>query len=559
MGSAPADAAVPTDAAVPADQAMSAECAAAEVGRVARDVFGYEELRPGQAEAMAELLAGHDVLLVMPTGGGKSAAYQIPGVLLKGATVVVSPLISLQHDQVEALRRHGQDTQAYAVSSAVTAGDRRDAWASVEAGRTEFLFLAPEQLANPDVLERLRRLRPSIVAVDEAHAVSSWGHDFRPDYLRLGEFIDAIGRPRVIALTATAAPPVRADIVERLHMRDPHVVVRGFARPNIALEVVRALSDADKREAVLLRAASEPKPAIVYTATRRDSEEYATALADLGLRAQAYHGGMKAPDRDAVQERFMAGDLDVIIGTNAFGMGIDKADVRTVIHAAVPDSPDSYYQEIGRAGRDGEASTAVLYYRPEDLGIRKFFASGIPDRQEVAEVAQELDAAGAEPSTVDRRDLGQETGMGTRKLGRILNLLSEDGEEPEDADEAARQAVDRAEQQRRLEQSRVEMMRGFAETEGCRWQFLLAYFAEQLRRPCGHCDTCRAGTAKAAPDMADTPFPLQSRVRHQTFGEGVVMSYDQDPDRVTVLFDESGYKTLALKALQQHHLLEQVA
>src|SRR5689334_9970847 len=259
-----------------------------EVERVAREVFGYEELRPGQADAMAALVDGHDVLLVMPTGGGKSAVYQIPAVILHGATVVVSPLIALQRDQVDALRERGRQTMAHAVSSAVSAAEREEAWEAVASGEAEFLFLAPEQLANPEVLERVRALAPSVVAVDEAHAVSAWGHDFRPDYLRLGEFIDAIGHPRVVALTATAAPPVREDIVERLRMRDPEVIVRGFARPNITIEVVRPTSDADKRDTVLLRTAAEAKPAILYTATRKETEEYAAAVAELGLRAAAY-------------------------------------------------------------------------------------------------------------------------------------------------------------------------------------------------------------------------------------------------------------------------------
>jgi ATP-dependent DNA helicase RecQ len=542
-----------------ADAALARDEVIAEVERVARETFGYEELRPGQAEAMASLLEGHDVLLVMPTGAGKSAVYQVPAVILHGATVVVSPLIALQRDQVDSLREHGEETKAYAVSSAVAARERREAWEAVSEGEAEFLFLAPEQLANPDVLERVRELAPSIVAVDEAHAVSAWGHDFRPDYLRLGDFIDAIGHPRVVALTATAAPPVREDIMERLHMRNPELIVKGFSRPNIALEVVRVMTDADKREAVLLRAASEPKPAVVYTGTRRDAEEYAAALAELSLRAEAYHGGMRAADRDAVQERFMGDELDVIVATNAFGMGIDKSDIRTVIHATVPDSPDSYYQEIGRAGRDGEPSLAVLFYRPEDLGMRKFFASGIPDPEVVAEVAKALDDASVDADDADRREIAEATGLGPRKLGRILNLLDGvDGEDLENPRAAAEQAVQAAESQRKLEQSRIEMMRGFCETQGCRRQFLLAYFAERLPEPCGNCDTCRAGTAEAAPDVDEAPFPLQSRVRHTQFGEGVVMSYETDPDRVTVLFEESGYRTLALHAVQRNNLLEQV-
>lgn len=529
----------------------------AEVERVAREVFGYEELREGQAEAMASLVEGHDVLLVMPTGSGKSAVYQVPAVLLRGATVVISPLIALQRDQVEALRAYGDQTMAYAVSSAVRGSERDRAWQAVAAGEAEFLFLAPEQLANPQTLEKVRALRPSVVAVDEAHAVSAWGNGFRPDYLRLGEFIDALGHPRVVALTATAAPPVREEIVERLHLRGVEVIVRGFARPNIAIEVVRFRTDAEKRDAVLLRASSEAKPAIVYTATRKETDEYTEAIADLGLRCAGYHGGMRATDRDEVQRRFMGDELDVIVATSAFGLGIDKPDIRTVIHATVPDSPDSYYQEIGRAGRDGQACLAVLYFRPEDLGLRRFFASSIPKDGEIEKVARAL--GDSEPAAADRRALARSTDLGPRTVGRIVNLLDE--VEPAgraDPHEAADRAVEIAESRRALERSRIEMMRGFCETRRCRRQFLLAYFGEELPQPCGNCDTCRAGTAAEASGVGDVPYPLQSRVRHGKFGEGVVMGYEGDPDRVTVLFDEAGYRTLALDAVREHRLLEPV-
>jgi ATP-dependent DNA helicase RecQ len=469
---------------------------------------------------------------------------------------VISPLIALQRDQVDGLLEHGDDrTKAYAVSSAVSARERQEAWDAVESGEAEFLFLAPEQLANEDVLERVKALRPSIVAVDEAHAVSAWGHDFRPDYLRLGELIDAIGHPRVIALTATASPPVRDDIVRRLHLRDAEVIVRGFARPNIFLEVVRILSDRDKREAVLLRAMSEAKPCIVYTGTRKDAEDYAAGIAELGLAAAAYHGGMRARDRDDVQRRFLCDELDVIVATSAFGMGIDKPGVRTVIHATVPDSPDSYYQEVGRAGRDGEPSHAVLYYREEDLGLRRFFAGGIPAADDLAHVAgARRNLADGRSDAAVRRELAEATGFGPRKLGRLLNLLDE-AEGLDDPRAAAERAVEVAESRRKLEESRIEMMRGFAETTGCRRQFLMSYFGEHLPDPCGSCDTCVAGTAEAGTRPADAPYDLQSRVRHPEFGAGVVMGYDTDPDTVTVLFEESGYRTLALKAVQANDLL----
>ncbi|MDP9416535.1 MAG: ATP-dependent DNA helicase [Actinomycetota bacterium] len=520
-----------------------------EVRDTARDVFGWEELRPAQAEAIEALLAGSDVLLVMPTGAGKSAVYQLPALHLDGPTLVVSPLIALQHDQVNSLLERGDETRARAVSSAMSPSARQEALDAAAAGEIEFLFLAPEQLANDDVLARVRAARPSLVAVDEAHCVSSWGHDFRPDYLRLGEFLDRLGdpRPRVIALTATAAPPVREDIVERLRLRDAAVIVRGFARSNIELRVRRCASEEEKRALVVEAAAAEVKPGIVYTATRREAEEYAAELGELGLRACAYHGTLRRRDREEAQRRFTDGDLDVMVATSAFGMGIDKPDIRFVLHAAVPDSPDSYYQEVGRAGRDGKPALAVLCYRPEDLGLRRFFASGLPKRADVISVATTLGA----DRRAGRKELHEVTGLGPRKLGRILNLLED--LDVSDPDAAATAGVERAESLQKLERSRIEMMRGYAETSGCRRQFLLAYFGEHLAQPCGNCDTCAAGTSTVAETPADAPYPLQARVRHREFGPGVVMSADED--RVTVLFEESGYRTLAVPAVDESGLL----
>ncbi len=291
--------------------------------------------------------------------------------------MVVSPLIALQRDQVAALLANGVD--AAEANSQVKVAERRQAFDDLIAGDLEFLFVAPEQLANPDVVEQAAEAEPSLVVVDEAHCISSWGHDFRPDYLRLGAAAEALGRPPILALTATAAPPVRAEIVERLGLHDPLVFVRGFDRPNISLAVERFTTPDAKRAGLLDRvvgAAGGPGVGIVYAATRRIAEDVATALAERGLRTEAYHGGLPAARRRGVEAAFAGDLLDVVVATTAFGMGIDKPDVRFVFHHDVADSPDSYYQEIGRAGRDGEPAEAVLFYRPEDLGLRRFFAGG---------------------------------------------------------------------------------------------------------------------------------------------------------------------------------------
>ena len=530
----------------------------------AREAFGWEELRPGQAEAMSQVLAGRDTLAVMPTGSGKSAVYQVPALLLDGPTVVVSPLVALQRDQVQQLlARQGDVGGAVALNSSRRAAERREAWEALGSGDLEFVLLAPEQLAKPEVLARLKAARPSVFVVDEAHCISSWGHDFRPDYLRLGAVVHELGHPVVLALTATASPPVRAEIVERLGMRDPVTIVHGFDRPNLHLAVERHADADGKRRAVVERAVTLPKPGIVYTATRRSAEELAAAVAEVGLEAGAYHAGLRKRDRDDVQARFTAGELDVVVATTAFGMGIDKADVRFVLHAEVPDSPDSYYQEVGRAGRDGDDAQAVLFWREEDLGLRRFFASGSPPQERLRRVAALL---AAHDGPVDRADLAQEADESETRLATAVDLLARAGAVDVDASgtvlwtseaaspaEAVAAAEEVAADHQRVEGSRVDMMRAFCETTGCRRQFLLAYFGETLPEPCGRCDTCDAGTARVSPDAAESPFPVGAAVEHTAWGAGQVMRYEGD--RLVVLFEDVGYRTLALATVLERGLL----
>jgi ATP-dependent DNA helicase RecQ len=532
------------------------------IDRVAREVFGFETLRPGQREAIESVLAGRDTLVVMSTGAGKSAIYQIAGLLTDGATVVVSPLIALQRDQVEDLADRAAGGAAQ-LNSALPAAVRERALAELAEDALEFLLLAPEQLANEDVLGELAAARPSLLVVDEAHCISEWGHDFRPDYLRLGAAADALGRPTILALTATAAPPVRDEIVERLHLRDANVLVRGFDRPNIGLAVERFHGDqgAERKLRALQDAIEEaPQPGIVYVATRRQAEKLADALCDRAVSAASYHAGVRGAERDAVQERFMDGELDVVVATTAFGMGIDKADVRWVFHSEVSESLDAYYQEIGRAGRDGEPARAVLFYRSEDLGLRRFFAgTGHVDVDEIAQVLDAVRRAGGAPAAAA---LQQDLELSETKLATALSRLEEAGAvkvlpsgviEPVTTGAAAVRAAAESEEKRRaFERSRVDMMRGYAETGECRRAFILSYFGEAFAPPCGHCDNCRSGRSEAPPE--DVPFAVGSRVAHGSWGEGVVQRYDEDA--VVVLFDELGYKTLALDVIRERGLLE---
>ncbi|MEU9308570.1 RecQ family ATP-dependent DNA helicase [Streptomyces sp. NPDC048256] len=579
---------------------------------IARRVFGWQQLRPAQLSAMKAVMKERDVLAVMPTGAGKSAVYQVPAVLLGGPVVVVSPLIALQRDQMQSLLGSGA-LRAAAINSAQRRSDNETAWARISASSVDVVFLAPEQLAKPDVTDRLAAVRPRLLVVDEAHCVSSWGHDFRPDYLRLRHARERLGNPPVLALTANAAAPVRRDIAERLGMNDPVEIVAGFDRPNIHLDVSTFQDGAAKERFVVERAAVEEKPGIVYAGTRRAADSYAEQLSDLGLSAASYHAGRPAAERGQTQDRFSSGELDVVVATSAFGMGIDKANVRFVLHASVPGSLDAYYQEIGRAGRDGAPARAILAYRPQDLGLQRFFAAGAPDADALRRVAERLRG---EEGAVGASRLRADCELGSTALSAVLNLLEEAGavrtgrdgsrftgaagtSADDDVDAAVQSALAVHATHRKLEQSRVDMMRGYAETTDCRRRFLLGYFGESVPVPCGACGNCtgpvaepanalrrersedagrpykaatrqrrwtragaRAGGSAGAvravetvarPAADDHPYLPGVLVRHDRWGQGEVMS--EGDGKITILFESVGYRTLSLAVVTDKQLL----
>jgi len=516
--------------------------------RLASDAFGWERLRTGQEDAIAAVAAGRDTLCVMPTAYGKSAIYQVAGMLREGCTLVISPLIALQRDQMAGLADAPDAPSAVALNSAQSQSANSRAWDAIALGASEFVFLAPEQLARPETVEALARAGVSLFVVDEAHCVSSWGHDFRPDYLRLAEVIERLGHPTTLALTATGAAPVREEIVARLGMRDPLVLTRGFDRPNLRLGVTRHETDAAKRDAVVAQVRHETIPGLVYVATRRAAEDYARALTEAGLRAAAYHAGLAAAERSRVHAAFSDDELDVVAATSAFGMGIDKPNVPFVVHAAVTESLDSYYQEIGRAGRDGEPATVELHYRPEDLGLRRFFAAKHPDRDLVRRI---VTALRDEPGPVRNAGLAALVEASPRRVSALVGLLHDAVVVQRtrrgirlapgfagSGDDAVERAAQQAAIRERIDQSRIEMMRGYAETLGCRRQYLLRYFGQESDRPCGHCDNCDAGLPEPDAEPADDMFPPHSRVRHAEWGEGAVMSVEED--RITVFFESEG-------------------
>ncbi|HEX6499576.1 MAG TPA: ATP-dependent DNA helicase RecQ [Micromonosporaceae bacterium] len=530
--------------------------------RAARRHFGWRSLREGQLAAMRAVMSRRDALVVLPTGAGKSAIYQVPATLLHGPTVVISPLLALQEDQISGLNERGRaDLKAVRVSSAETPNQQREALEAIRSGRARFLFITPEQLSQPDRLAEVKALRPALVAVDEAHCISAWGHDFRPDYLSLGHLIDELGRPPIVALTATASPPVRDDIVARLRLRKPHVIVTGLDRPNLFLEAVHCPDEDYRWRHLLDRLRQEQPPGIVYVPTRRAAEELAERLVEAGIEAQAYHGGMSAGARTRRHEGFLADEIPVMVATSAFGMGIDKPNIRWVIHTALPDSPDSYFQEIGRAGRDGLPSWVLLLWRAEDEALQRYFSGGTPSRDDLEKLAAAL-----HEGPISKAALKERTGLSPRKITQLAALLEEIGAATTESRgrlvapryaplprAAAEEALREAERHQSLQRSRTDMMRAFAETRQCRVAMLLAYFGEQLSGPCGHCDNCMEGVVSAPPATVDEPFAVQSTVYHPQWGAGMVMGYEED--RMVVLFEEVGYKTLSVPVVLEQNLL----
>ena len=477
--------------------------------------FSLSEFRPGQREAVAAALAGRDSLVIMPTGGGKSLCYQLPGIASDELTVVVSPLIALMADQYRRLRLGGHPVAM--IASGMDAGAAAKALHDVRSGRARIVLCSPERFASGAFLDALSQRRVDLFAVDEAHCLSEWGHDFRPDYLRLRGVIDRLGSPPVMACTATATEQVGEEIIARLGLRDPHVLRAGFDRPNLSFDVIPLEGAGTKaRKGALLSAAlADPqmRPAIVYCGTRREVEEVSERLRAEGLLAVGYHAGMDPDERAAAQHRFMEGDAEIVVATNAFGMGVDKAGVRTVVHFSLPKSVEAYYQEVGRAGRDGRPARGILLSSRADLGrLINFIKSDAVESSDVLGFVARL-AAGGEPTKVldrlgdrDRVCLGIAERAGLCRLepargGRLsVTLTGGDG--------AARvAAICRAARDRAWAAYRA--VEAFASATGsCRRRTLLDHFGDsRAGAPSARCcDVCDPDTI-GLPDPSTMAAP----------------------------------------------------
>lgn len=532
---------------------------------MALESFGWKTLLPGQREAIESAASGRDTLLVLATGGGKSLVYQIAGARRGGVVLVVSPLVALQADQLASIADAPSAPPAVAINASAGASAIDEAWSRVDDGGPLYVLLAPEQLVAEENVARLAAAGVSLLVIDEAHCVSSWGHDFRPDYLRLADVRRALGDPPVLAMTATASSPVRDEIVERLGMEDPAIQVHGVDRPEIRLVVHRHESENDKRAAVVEEARTWTAPGLVYVATRKDTESYAAGIAAEGRRVAAYHAGLTVSERRDVHDRWRGGDLDVVVATSAFGMGVDRGDVRFVLHATTTESLDAYYQEIGRAGRDGEPATAALHYRAEDLGLRRFFSKRRLDKAAL----RVLWAALAVHPGASIPALARELDISARTVSRLVNDLADAGladtsdgvriVSDADTDGAIRAVKAALASRERLAESRLVMMRSYAETTHCRRRILLEYFGVDGSEWCGNCDGCERRDARAdemAPgsDATDAPLHIDDAVEHDEWGVGTVMGVEAD--RATVFFESEGYKVLSFAALRSGVLRE---
>lgn len=472
-----------------------------------KKIFGLEEFRPGQEEVVRSALAGRNTLAIMPTGAGKSLCYQLPAVLLPGMTLVISPLIALMKDQCDKLTELGLG--ASQVNSGQTPRENSEAVDLIAEEKPAFAITTPERFTQQEFLDTLKGVLIDLIVIDEAHCISQWGHDFRPAYLELGRAIKRLGSPPVLALTATAPTAVIDDIRAQLDLPDLNVINTGTFRSNLKYEVVQVDND-DAKQARVIELMNELEGiGIIYTSTVKHAEAIAELLQSHGIAAERYHGRLSAKERKRIQERFMRGELRAIVATNAFGMGIDKSDIRFVIHYSVPGSIDAYYQESGRAGRDGADARCILLFNKADQRTHLFFMGRkYPRFDDIAAAHSALVAAKAheEPVTIDSIDAA---GVGERKLAIVLAMMAELGDvertgngrialRREHVDEAGLAALSQTYDARKdHDREKLDNMIAYAQSALCRWQLILRQFGENLdSEACGDCDNCKRAASR---------------------------------------------------------------